>query len=431
MIDIKKKPKMVERALLVAVYEQSESVEESESLLAELESLVGTLGVPVIDKLVVKVPRIQPRLVVGSGKAEEIMELIEVQAIDVLIFDNALTPAQQRNWEEFSKICVIDRQEVIIDIFAQRAHTREARLQVDLARMEYSLPRLKRAWTHLDRQAGGIGARGEGERQIETDRRLVRKRIDKLKSEIAHVRANRATQRKRRERIPIPRAAIVGYTNAGKSSLLRKMTDADVLVEDKLFATLDTTTRKIILPSGQKLLLTDTVGFVRNLPHDLVDAFKATLEEATLADFLIHVVDASHPDAIELHDTTLKVLDELEAERSNILTVFNKMDAVCDRSTIAVLRRQFPTAVFVSVHDGAGLNQLVEAMTARVADRVDQMELVIPHSRHDVLARLHRDGRVVEQSYQDDAIHVTAVAPVKLAAQLAEFRNGVNGHEQG
>lgn len=415
---------MVERAMLVRVHEAGEDVDEAASLLDELGSLTDTLGVPVIDRMVVRVPRIHPRLVVGSGKAEEILGRIRELEIDVLIFDNALTPAQQRNWEAFSKICVIDRQEVIIDIFAQRAHTREARLQVDLARMEYSLPRLKRAWTHLDRQAGGIGGRGEGERQIETDRRLVRKRIDKLRDEIAKVRANRATQRKRRERIPIPRAAIIGYTNAGKSSLLRKLTEADVLVEDKLFATLDTTTRRILLPTGQKLLLTDTVGFVRNLPHDLVDAFKATLEEATLADFLIHVIDASHPDAAELRRTTLDVLGELDADDARILTVFNKIDRLGDPGGLAVLRRQFPDAVFVSVRSGAGLDRLVAAMTDCLADRVTEMRLAVPLDRQDVIARLHRDGQVIAQEYNGEAVHVTALAPPKLAARLAEFARG-------
>ncbi len=422
MIDIKERPKMVERALLVAVYESGGNAWEAQSLLDELHSLVDTLGVPVIEKVLVKVPSIHPKLVVGTGKADEIVALAKSLQIDVIIFDNELTPAQQRNWEALSEVCVIDRQEVIIDIFAQRAHTREARLQVDLARLEYSLPRLKRAWTHLDRQGGGIGARGEGERQIETDRRLVRKRIDKLKEEIAKVRANRATQRKRRERIPIPRAAIVGYTNAGKSSLLRRLTSADVLVEDKLFATLDTTTRKILLPTGQKLLLTDTVGFIRNLPHDLVDAFKATLEEATLADFLIHVVDASHPNAEDFHATTLRVLEELDADCSNILTVFNKIDAAPDEATLHVLRRRFPQAIFISVHTGEGLEALVAAMSDRVSDRIAEIELLVPHTRHDIIAMLHRDGHILEQRYHDDGIHVIASTPPKLAAALAAWR---------
>lgn len=421
---------MVERALLVAVHESpSQDAGQAQSLLEELESLVETLGVPVIERLLVKVPAIHPKLVVGTGKADEIVALAKSQEIDVIIFDNELTPAQQRNWEALSGVCVIDRQEVIIDIFAQRAQTREARLQVDLARMEYSLPRLKRAWTHLDRQGGGIGARGEGERQIETDRRLVRKRIDKLKEEIAKVRANRATQRKRRERIPIPRAAIVGYTNAGKSSLLQRLTDAHVLVEDKLFATLDTTTRKILLPTGQKLLLTDTVGFIRRLPHDLVDAFKATLEEATLADFLIHVVDASHPNAEDFYATTLQVLDELEADRRNMLTVFNKIDAVADEATLHVFRRKFPEALFVSVHTGHGMSSLIEAMAQRIADRISEIKLLVPHDRHDIIAMLHRDAHIIEQDYEEDGAHIIAAVPPKIAATLAQWTLDSDGLE--
>ena len=228
----------------------------------------------------------------------------------MIVFDNELSPGQQRKWEELSGMAVIDREEVILDIFGARARTREARLQVELARMEYSLPRLARAWSHLSRQQG-LGGKGEGESQLETDRRLVRRRIDQVKGELEEVRSQRATQRKQRERVPLPHAAIVGYTNAGKSSLLKKLTGADVFIEDKLFATLDPTTRRIELPGGQPLLLTDTVGFVRKLPHRLVESFKATLEEATLADFLVHLLDATQPEIFAFHRTTMEVLAEL------------------------------------------------------------------------------------------------------------------------
>jgi GTP-binding protein HflX len=295
MFDIKERPKQVERALLIGVYKDGEQKEESESLLAELDALVDTLEIPVIDRLLVKVQARNARYFVGSGKAEEIAERAKQLEIDVIVFDNGLSPAQQRNWEALTGVAVIDREEVILDIFGRRARTKEARLQVDLARMEYSLPRLTRAWSHLSRQGGGLGGKGEGETQLESDRRLVRAQIDRLKSDLELVRLRRATQRKQRQRLPLPSAAIVGYTNVGKSALLKKLTGAQVLVEDKLFATLDTTTRRVLLPSGQSLLLTDTVGFVRNLPHRLIEAFKATLEEAVLSDFLIHVLDASHP----------------------------------------------------------------------------------------------------------------------------------------
>jgi len=282
MFDIKEKQKQVERALLIGVYKAPEQKEEFESLLAELDSLVDTLGIPVIDRLLVRVQEPNPRYFVGSGKAEEIFERAKQLEVDVIIFDNGLSPAQQRNWEALTGLAVIEREEVILDIFARRARTKEARLQVGLARMEYSLPRLTRAWGHLSRQGGGLGGKGEGETQLETDRRLVRAQIDRFKSDLELVRLRRATQRKQRERLPLPSAAIVGYTNVGKSALLKRLTGAQVLVEDKLFATLDTTTRRVILPSGQILLLTDTVGFIRNLPHRLIEAFKATLEEAVL-----------------------------------------------------------------------------------------------------------------------------------------------------
>ncbi|MFA7231970.1 MAG: GTPase HflX, partial [Victivallaceae bacterium] len=288
--------KLVERAILVGVHDTQTTPSEAREHLEELEELVTNLNIGIIDRLLVNLKTPQSQYYVGSGKAQEIFDLIEELNADCLIFDGELSPSQQRNWERFTKICVIDRQEVILDIFAERASTRESVLQVELARMQYYVPRLTRAWTHLSRQKGGNkGTRGEGEKQIEADRRLVKDRIKFLQLELQEVRKQRDTQRKNRDRNEIPHAAIVGYTNAGKSSLLNKLSGANVLVEDKLFATLDPTTRKILLPSKQPLLLTDTVGFVRKLPHNLVEAFKSTLEEAVLADFLILVLDISSP----------------------------------------------------------------------------------------------------------------------------------------
>ena len=362
MFEIKEKPKQVEKALLIGVYKDAEQKEESASLLAELESLVETLEIPVIERLLVRVQARNPRYLVGSGKAEEICERAKQLSIDVIIFDNGLSPAQQRNWEALTGVAVIDREEVILDIFARRAQTKEARLQVDLARMEYSLPRLTRAWGHLSRQGGGLGGKGEGETQLETDRRLVRAQIDRLKSDLELVRLRRATQRKQRERLPLPSAAIVGYTNVGKSALLNKLTGARALVADKLFATLDTTTRRVVLPSGQSLLLTDTVGFVRNLPHRLIEAFKATLEEAVLSDFLIHVLDASHPRVFDFYQTTMRVLVELGADAKRMITVLNKVDLVKDEATLHTLRLHFPEGVFVSVRYGDGLKELLHRM---------------------------------------------------------------------
>ena len=421
MFEIKQKPKQAERALLVSVYKGAAQKEESESLLVELNSLVDTLGIPVLDSLLVRVQEPNPRYFVGSGKAEEIFEHAQQLEADVIVFDNELSPAQQRNWEAMTGLAVIDREEVILDIFAQRAQTKEARLQVDLARMEYSLPRLTRAWRHLGRQGGGLGGKGEGETQLETDRRLIRTHIDRLKEDLELVRLRRATQRKQRERLPLPNAAIVGYTNVGKSALLKKLTGAQVLVENKLFATLDTTTRRVDLPSGQGLLLTDTVGFVRNLPHRLIEAFKATLEEAVLSDFLIHVLDASHPRVYDFYQTTIRVLGELGADAKKMITVLNKVDLIADESTLHALRLHFPDGAFVSVRSGEGLKELRHRMADLLADRVSKVELALPLSRIDLLSLLHRTSHVLSASYENSHVIVVASVSPKVYARVEPF----------
>lgn len=421
MFEINPRGKMVERAVLVGAYDDTGSQDESEDLLRELEELVQTLGIPVIDRLLVHIRQPQARLLLGSGKAEEIAQHLQSLEADAIIFDNELTPAQQRNWETLTKILVIDRREVILDIFGARAQTREATIQVDLARMAYSLPRLTRAWSHLGQQGGGIGAKGEGESQLEQDKRKIRGQIDRLKRELVQVRRARATQRKDRQRTPVPNAAIVGYTNAGKSSLLTRLTGADVLVEDKLFATLDTTTRKINLPNHQPLLLTDTVGFVRKLPHELVDAFQATLEEATLADFLIHVLDASHPKIFEFHKTTCEVLKNLGALDKPTLVVLNKTDLIEDPSTRPILRHEFPEAVFVSLRTGEGIPELIEKIGLFVSTDLARLHILLPLDRTDLLARIYRDGTVHNLDYLDHGIALHATLPPRLRQSIAPF----------
>lgn len=421
MFEIKEKPKMVERALLLGAYIQADQRGEAASLLDELEELVNTLGIPVIGHQLVAHREPHPRYLVGSGKAEEISNFAKEMQADVIIFDNELTPSQQRNWEKLTGILVIDRQEVILDIFAKRAITREARLQVDLARMEYSLPRLVRAWTHLGKQGGGIGSKGEGESQLEQDKRKIRGQIDRLKRELDAVKRQRATQRKDRKRTPVPNAAIVGYTNAGKSSLLRALTGADVLVEDKLFATLDTTTRKIALPNNQPLLLTDTVGFVRKLPHGLVEAFNATLEEAVMADFLVHVLDVSQPEVMDFYETTLKVLTELGADSHKTLLIFNKIDRLTDDSVISGLRARFPNAHFVSVKTGVGMPELISRLSELVADDLMTFELKIPQTRADLIARLHREADIRHTEYIDNDVHFRARLSPRNAPAFREF----------
>jgi len=421
MFEIKHREKMVERALLVGAYTETAEKDDAEDLLNELGELVRTLRVPVIEKLLVFNREPQARLFVGSGKAEEVCDRAKELSCDVIIWDNELTPAQQRNWENLAGITVIDRQEIILDIFASRAQTREAKIQVDLARMSYSLPRLTRAWSHLCKQGGGIGSKGEGESQLEQDKRKIRGQMDRLKRDLVEVRRNRANQRKDRKRAPVPNVAIVGYTNAGKSSLLRRLTGAEVLVEDALFATLDTTTRKIDLPNKQPLLLTDTVGFIRKLPHQLIESFNATLEEAVMADFLVHLLDASHPRVLEFYDTTMKVLTELGADEKKTITVFNKIDRVKDPVTKAMLRNSHPDALFISVHSGEGLHELVEQLSGLVADGSREVEICLPHDRTDLLARLHREGVVHRTDYEDDIISIRATVPERLQETIAPF----------
>jgi len=421
MFEIKAKDKMVERALLVGAYIGPENKADAQSLLEELEELVDTLGLPVVERMLVHHREPHPRYLIGSGKAQEIVDLAKKLECDVLVFDNELSPSQQRNWEELAGMTVADRQEIILDIFGARAQTREARIQVDLARMEYSLPRLTRAWSHLGQQGGGIGAKGEGESQLEQDKRKIRLQIDRLKRELETVRRARATQRKDRKRAPVPNAAIVGYTNVGKSSLLRRLTGADVFIENKLFATLDTTTRKIALPNKQPLLLTDTVGFVRKLPHQLVEAFNATLEEAAVADFLIHVLDASQPEVMEFYNTTMNVLADLGADTKQMLVVFNKVDKVSDPSALFALRRHFPDAVSVSALSGEGMDELIERLSEFVAKGSMTVELRLPSARPDLLARLHREGTVREAHYEHDFTSVVATIPTRSLEVFAAF----------
>jgi GTP-binding protein HflX len=409
------------RALLVGVQTPDMKPGEGAELLTELQELVENLGLEISHPTLVTMrDRQQPKFLIGSGKAAEIIAQAKADGADVIVIDEELSPAQQRNWEEESGLAVIDRQEVILEIFADRAQTREAVLQVALARMEYSLPRLTRAWSHLSRQRGKGRMGGEGETQLEQDRRLVRNRITHLKAELAQVISQRATQRRKRQRTPVPGAAIVGYTNAGKSTLLNKLTGAQVLAADKLFATLDPTTRQLTLPDGRTLLLTDTVGFIRRLPHRLVEAFKATLEEVVVADFLIHLLDASNPNVDQHHATTLAVLNELGAADRPTLTVFNKTDLL-DAHTLARLRAQHPDALFISVHSGDGLEELLKHCEALAADDTEAADLLVPHDRYDLVAKLHGIGHVRSQESLDAGTRLSGRFPKKFSALYRPF----------
>ena len=433
MFEVRDKPEMVERALLIRIYSDKREEEEAVSLLEELGELVKTLGIGVVESCLVHTRSLHKKFLCGTGKAQEMVDLAKAHECDCIVFDNMFLPSQQRNWEELADVCVIDREEVILDIFSQRAQTREARLQVDLAKMQYSLPRLTRMWGHLDREGGGGGdggggkggggaSRGMGEQQVEVDRRLARTRIDQCKRELAEVRKQRGTRRKEREKQGVPCAAIAGYTNAGKSTLLNRLSGSEVMAKDMLFATLDTTTRAIELPDGQPLLLTDTVGFVRNLPHRLVEAFKATLEESVLADFIIHVLDASSAEVEKYYETTMEVLDELGAGDKPVITVLNKIDVLNDPVKLAGLEVSFPNTISVSAITGKGCDELLLKCSEMLADRVSTQTYRIPQSRGDLSGLLHRDAKVLETEYDGNDMIVKAVVPASIAGKLASYK---------
>ena len=432
--EIREKPSEFKRALLVGIGLPGESRRERAALLAELEDLVHNLGIGIAQSSLEFTREMQAKYLCGIGKAEEIRALAEELDADCVIFDNLLAPSQQREWEKLLEVTVMDREEIILDIFARRARTREAVLQVDLARMQYALPRMAGMWKHLDRQRGGSGggkgggaaARGEGEKQIEVDRRLAHDRIEAIRDELEVVRRQRGTQRKERNRQGIPTAAIVGYTNAGKSSLLNLITGADVLAQNILFATLDTTSRKIELPDGQPLVLTDTVGFIRNLPHRLVEAFKSTLEEATLADFLIQVVDASDREALRHYETTCEVLAELGAADKPMVVVWNKTDLIPDElreSTLAALADKVNCpSICASVLQEKGMDALLAACVEMLSHRVTTARYRIPLAESRIIAIMHRDGKVVNTEYEGNDALVEAILPREFAARLEAYR---------
>ena len=410
-----------EKAFLVGIAAGETGKEEARELLEELKGLAETNGAEIAGTMLASLRTRSPAFLVGSGKAEEIKKAAEAAGATSIIFDHPLSPVQQRNWETFTARKVYDRSELIIKIFASRALTREASLQVELAQLQYALPRLAHSYEDLMRQRGGrYGTKGSGEQKLELDRREIERRIHEIKEELEEVRKARAVQRKRRERIPVPRAAIVGYTNAGKSSLLNALTRASVLVEDKLFATLDPTTRRLQFAQGQPLLLTDTVGFIRNLPHGLVEAFKSTLEEASQADLLIHVADASDPQVDAHIQTTLQVLSEIGAQAVPRILVLNKIDLV-DSETVQAFLSRFPGSLALSVRTGQGLDRLVEAIQTALTSGMRQCTLCIPHAEYALVSLVRREGTVIEETHDDSNTWLTCRIPERLVALLSAY----------
>ncbi|HSG47839.1 MAG TPA: GTPase HflX [Longimicrobiales bacterium] len=410
----------VDKAVLVGAPDREVPPRLAEEHLLELARLTDTAGGQVAGFLRQRIDSPHPRYYIGDGKAEELAEMVKETGADLVIFDEELTPAQGKNLESRVGVRVMDRPELILDIFATRARSREARMQVELAQLQYLLPRLKRMWSHLSRTRGGIGLRGPGETQLETDRRLIGTRISALRRQLKDVAAARETQRKSRQ--GSFRAALVGYTNAGKSSLLRALSGADVLVEDRLFATLDSTTRSVELEAGLEALLTDTVGFIRKLPHHLVASFRSTLEEAREADVLLHVVDASHPDREEHEEVVREVLEDLDLHRRPQLLVYNKIDRLTHDEEQALrdrVRALSPApAVFVSAHQPETLEALKAALLERLRARLATVRLTVPARAGDVLAALHREGEVLSQEARGTTIEVTARVPEALLGRL-------------
>ena len=409
-----------ERIILVAVTMSDRTDDETQESLDELSQLIDTAGADEVARVTQRRDSPDSTYYIGKGKAEELKELCLALDSDTVVFDNELSPAQQFNLEKLLGRTALDRTAVILDIFAQNAHTLEGKAQVELALLRYRLPRIRRgAKAGLSQQAGGIGARGPGETKLEVDRRRIGERISRLDRELDNLQKTRQEQRKGRERSGLGSVAIVGYTNAGKSSLLNRLTSAGVLVENRLFATLDPTTRRLALPGGEPVLLSDTVGFVRRLPHGLIEAFKSTLEVAVNSDLLVHVVDASAVDPNGQIAAVREVLTEIGAENVPELLVINKSDLDPDEATRLVYEHR--GAVAFSAMTGDGMNELLLAIGDRMRALTTVIELLIPYDRGDIVATVHREGEVVSTANEDNAMRVRARLADASAGRLSEF----------
>jgi GTPase len=419
----------LERVVLIGVWTVG-TITDARTQMAELAQLAETAGSVVLDALMQRRDKPDTATYVGSGKAKELADVVRSAQADTVICDGELTPGQLRQLEEVVKVKVIDRTALILDIFAQHATSKEGKAQVELAQLQYMLPRLRGWGESMSRQAasGGrapIGTRGPGETKIETDRRRLRARISKLRRELREMQTVRETKRSSRKRGAVPSVAIAGYTNAGKSSLLNRLTGAGVLVENALFATLDPTVRRATLPDGRTFTLTDTVGFVRHLPHQIVEAFRSTLEEVADADLLVHVVDGSHADPVGQISAVRAVLNDIDAGGVPELIVINKID-IAEATTIAAIRRIAPDAVCISAKTGEGLAELVEALATRVPHPQVEVDVVVPYSRGDLVARVHSSGEVLGQEHTAAGTQLHAHVSAALAAELEPYRHSVH-----
>jgi GTP-binding protein HflX len=420
----------LERVVLVGVWTEG-GVEDAENSLTELAALAETAGSEVLEGLIQRRGRPDAATFIGRGKVDELRDVVIATGADTVICDGELSPSQLRNLEQQIKIKVVDRTALILDIFAQHAKSKEGRAQVELAQLQYLLPRLRGWGESLSRQSGGsgrgggagggVGTRGPGETKLETDRRRINIRIARLRREIKAMRTVRTTKRSRRARNGVPAVAIAGYTNAGKSSLLNQITSAGVLVEDALFATLDPTTRRAAAEDGRVYTLSDTVGFVRHLPHQIVEAFRSTLEEVAFADLVVHVVDGAHPDPEGQVSAVREVLGEVGADRIPELLVINKIDAAGEE-TLLRLKRLWPDAVFASARSGAGIEELKVAIAERLPRPPAEMWILLPYDRGDLTARIHRRGQVLQTRHTEDGTELHVRVDQQMEAELAPFR---------
>jgi GTP-binding protein HflX len=410
------------RVFLIGVELKSRTAADIRESLAELAELAETAGAQIAGEGVQKMAAPVAATYLGPGKAEEFAQHCKSNGVDAVVFDDELSPAQTRNLEKIFGCKIMDRTALILEIFGQRARTREGKLQIEHAQLQYLLPRLTRFWSHLSRQRGSTGSiGGEGESQLEADRRKISERIEKISSELDKVRRQRETQRAGRQRSQWPLASIVGYTNAGKSTLLNALTGSGVLAEDKLFATLDPTTRRLRLPTNQNVLLTDTVGFIKKLPHGLVEAFKATLEEVVQADLLLHVVDVSHPQAAEQIVAVDAVLAEIGAAEKPVLMVFNKMDQISGAGGLNRLREAYPHSVAISARTGEGMGPLLAELGTRLRPIREFLDLRVPQEKAAVIARIHAVGQVVTRRYSGRNARFKVRIPPHLHAEFAPF----------
>lgn len=423
MIDLEKEKR--ERAIVVGIASKNTTKKQEEEYLEELVLLADTAGADVLHKILQVKERFDSAFYIGKGKVEQLAQLCKDDNISLVIFDDDLSPAQVRNLEQMIERKILDRSGLILDIFASRAKTNEAKTQVELAQLNYLLPRLTRMWTHLSKQFGGIGTKGPGETQIETDRRIIRERIATLKEKLERIATQRTTQRKGRK--DFYNISLVGYTNVGKSTLLNTLSDSTVFVENRLFATLDPTTRLVALDATTSAMITDTVGFIRKLPHHLVASFKSTLEEVVEADILLHVVDVSHSQMEEQIEVVRKTIDELGAANKSVLYVFNKLDALADRSVIKNLQKQYLPSVFISAHRGINILGLKELLLSTIHSSFTEMTFTVRNDDYKTIGLLHDLAEITDQQYVENNIVFTARVGEKTKDRVEKILAGKKG----